>query len=301
MSIGPGEIATASLFCMMLAMGMGLRPDDFQRVLREPRSFLFGVVGQMMLLPLAAFGIAFVLDLSPALAIGLILIAACPGGATSNALCQYARGDVALSISLTAVSSLASFLSVPFLVGLALGAFAEADSGDGSAISLSFVDTALRLSTSTALPILLGMAVLRWRPVAAARVRGPVLGIATAIVLMLVVGLGFALTGSEASRLLVSAGPAVLLLIATMYAIAVAGGRALCVSPVVQRTVAIEFAIQNFNLAMVIALSLLNERLYLGTALIYLPAMLLAGGGMILASRPRGAQLESSASSETIG
>ena len=289
MSIGPGDVATASLFCMMLAMGAGLRPDDFLRLLDEPRSVVFGVVGQMLLLPAAAFGIALALGLPATVAIGLILIAACPGGATSNAFSQFARGELALSISLTAVSSMASFLSVPLVLSLAFRTFAEPGAGEGSAISLSFADTVLRLSPSTALPIVLGMALLHWRPALAGRIRGPLLGVATTIVLVLVIGLGFALTGSEASRLLVVAGPAVLLLIATMFAIAFAGGRALRLSPTVKRMIAIELAIQNFNLAMVIALGLLDERLYLGPALVYLPLMLLAGGGVILASRRRDA------------
>lgn len=279
--IGPGDIATASLFLMMVAMGMGLRPADFARVVRLPVAFVLGTVGQIVLLPLVAFGLAYAFGLEAEAAVGLVLLAACPGGATSNAFSQLARGDVALSVSLTAVSGFLSFVTVPLVVGLAIRAFA----GDAKEIELPFGETALRLFTTTALPVSLGMVALRLRPEASARWRRPLLLATTAAVVLLVVGLGAGLTGADALRLFLTLGPGVAALLAW------AGGAALRLPPTQRRTLVIELAIQNFNLALVVALTGLGDRLYLGPSLVYLPFMLVFAG-LVVARASRGRRSE---------
>lgn len=272
---------------MMVAMGMGLRGRDFLRVLQRPTAFLFGTLAQIGLLPLVAFGIAHAFGLEASHAVGLVLIAACPGGATSNAFSQFARGDVALSVSLTAVSGLLSFLTVPLVVGLAIRFFA----GGSEGADLGFVDTAIKLFTTTALPVALGMATLHWRPLLAERLRRPLLIAATFVVVAMVAGLGFALSGDDALRLFRVAGPAIAALMVTMAGIALLGGSALRLEAGQQRTIVIELAIQNFNLALVVALSILGNRLYLGPALIYLPFMLIFAG-IVMAIGHRGRGLE---------
>lgn len=284
MAIGPGDVATASLFLMMLAMGMGLRAEDFLRVFRQPVAFAVGGIGQILLLPAVAFALARGLDLPAPQAVGLMLIAACPGGATSNAFSRFARGDVALSVSLTAFSSALSFATVPLVVGLGVRAFAGADAG----LELPFGETALGLFTQTALPIGLGMAGLHRFPRIAGRVRGPLLAVSTAVLLVLVLGLGASLGGSDALRLLRTSGPAVALLIACMLGVAGVAGTRLGLAPAQRRTIAIELAVQNFNLALVVALGILDEPLYLGPALVYLPVMLLFAGGLAAAVSWRG-------------
>lgn len=285
--IGPGDIATASLFLMMVAMGMGLRPADFARVVRLPVAFVLGTVGQIVLLPLVAFGLAYAFGLEAEAAVGLVLLAACPGGATSNAFSQLARGDVALSVSLTAVSGFLSFVTVPLVVGLAIRAFA----GDAKEIKLPFGETALRLFTTTALPVSLGMVALRLRPEASARWRRPLLLATTAAVVLLVVGLGAGLTGADALRLFLTLGPGVAALLAAMAVLAWAGGAALRLPPTQRRTLVIELAIQNFNLALVVALTGLGDRLYLGPSLVYLPFMLVFAG-LVVARASRGRRSE---------
>ena len=113
-------IPTLTLFAMMLALGMTLRPADFARAASMPGVVAVGLLAQLVLQPLFAFGLARGLELSPTLAIGLVLIAACPGGVVSNALVQLARGDVAVSVVLTGLSSLVSFVSLPAAVALAM-------------------------------------------------------------------------------------------------------------------------------------------------------------------------------------
>ena len=110
------KIAPIVLAIIMLGLGLGLTIKDFTRVLKYPKDFFVGFICQLILLPIVAFCIAIALNLPAPIAIGLMIIAAAPGGVTSNVLTKFANGDVALSITLTAVVSLLSILSIPFIV-----------------------------------------------------------------------------------------------------------------------------------------------------------------------------------------
>ena len=280
-------IPTLTLFAMMLAMGMTLRLDDFRRIAMHPGPIGFGLLGQLVLLPLAAFAIAALLALPQTYAIGLVLIAACPGGVTSNVLAHYARGDTALSISLTAFSSLVAFATVPLIVTLGIRAFG----GASGAIELSAAEMAWTLLLTTALPVFLGMAALRYRPHLAARLQRPLLLGSTGVLLLLVAGLGVSLWSSEENiaSLFGRTLPAVALLIGVMTGFGMLGARALGLDAAQGRTIAIELGIQNFNLAMVVAVTVLDEPRYVGPALIYLPVMFVFAFGLIAAGRGRSA------------
>ena len=108
------NIAPIALALIMLGLGMGLTINDFKRVITNPKDFTVGIICQLILLPIIAYIIVLILRLPIELALGLMIIAAAPGGVTSNILTKFAKGDVALSISLTAVGSLISIISVPF-------------------------------------------------------------------------------------------------------------------------------------------------------------------------------------------
>ena len=110
------KIAPIVLAIIMLGLGLGLSFKDFTRILKYPKDFFVGFICQLILLPIVAFCVAISLNLPTPIAIGLMIIAAAPGGVTSNVLTKFANGDVALSITLTAVVSLLSILSVPFIV-----------------------------------------------------------------------------------------------------------------------------------------------------------------------------------------
>ena len=105
-----------ALAFIMFALGLGLTGNDFLRVIRQPRDFFVGAFSQIILLPIIAFILVKLWPISPELAIGVMIIAAAPGGVTSNILTSFARGDVALSISLTAIISLLSVITVPFII-----------------------------------------------------------------------------------------------------------------------------------------------------------------------------------------
>ena len=110
------KIAPICLALIMLGLGLGLSLKDFTRILRVPKDFFIGFFSQLVILPIVALGVALILNLSAPLAVGLMIIAAAPGGVTSNVLTKFANGDVALSISLTAVVSLIIIISVPFVI-----------------------------------------------------------------------------------------------------------------------------------------------------------------------------------------
>ena len=110
------KIAPIALALIMLTLGLGLTTSDFTRVIRRPKDFLIGLICQVILLPIIAFVLIKIFNVQAALALGVMIIAAAPGGVTSNILTKFANGDVALSVSLTAIISLLSILTVPFIV-----------------------------------------------------------------------------------------------------------------------------------------------------------------------------------------
>lgn len=145
-----------ALAFIMFALGLGLTLDDFARVARQPKDFLVGALAQIVLLPVVGFALVSLWDLPPELAIGVMIIAAAPGGVTSNILTAFARGDVALSISLTAVVSLLSVVTIPLVV-----LFAHAQLLGGEAADVSVTSTAMSVFVIVTVPALIGLAVRR--------------------------------------------------------------------------------------------------------------------------------------------
>ena len=146
------KIAPIVLAIIMLGLGLGLSVKDFTRVARNPKDFFVGFVCQLILLPIVAFCIAIVLNLPAPLAVGLMIIAAAPGGVTSNVLTKFANGDVALSITLTAVVSLLSILSVPLIVITSADLLGVTISSD-----ISMVGIALKMALVITVPVIIGM------------------------------------------------------------------------------------------------------------------------------------------------
>lgn len=141
-----------SLAFIMFSLGIGLELDDFRRVAARKRAFFVGLFCQVGLLPITAYIIAISFGLSGEIAAGFMLLGFCPGGVTSNVVSRFAKGDVALSVSLTAVVSLLSILTVPILVAWAVTHFMGADAPDISVSAL-----AIAMFLITALPVALGM------------------------------------------------------------------------------------------------------------------------------------------------
>ena len=146
------KIAPICLVLIMLGLGLGLSVKDFTRILRVPKDFFVGFFSQLVILPIVALSVALILDLPAPIAVGLMIIAAAPGGVTSNVLTKFANGDVALSISLTAVVSLISIISVPFIV------ITSADIlGITISNNISMTGIALKMALVVTVPVIIGM------------------------------------------------------------------------------------------------------------------------------------------------
>ena len=158
MGIVTDVILPIALAFIMFALGLGLTFNDFARVVTKPRDFIVGALSQIVLLPVVAFLLVSVWPLTPELAIGVMIIAAAPGGVTSNILTSFARGDVALSISLTAMISLLSVITIPLIVVLSYTLLID---GDGGA-DVSVAGTALSVFVIVTVPVLLGLVVRRF-------------------------------------------------------------------------------------------------------------------------------------------
>ena len=147
------NIAPFALALIMLGLGLGLTIQDFKRVVTTPKDFLVGIICQLILLPIIAYIIVLILRLPIEIALGLMIIAAAPGGVTSNVLTKFANGDVALSISLTAVGSLISIISVPFII------FTSADLLGVTQMSkeITMTGIALKMALVVTIPVIIGM------------------------------------------------------------------------------------------------------------------------------------------------
>lgn len=175
-------VLIAALFIIMFGMGLTLTVNDFKRVAKSPKAVTVGLINQIILLPLIGFVLAFAFKADTTLAVGLIIIAACPGGATSNLITHLAKGDTALSVSLTAISSIITIFTIPLLVALALKTFMGVD----ESVSINVPRIFAQLLVIIVIPVSLGMWVRAKRESFANRMERPV-KIASALVLALVI------------------------------------------------------------------------------------------------------------------
>ena len=171
-----------ALGVVMLGLGLGLTLDDFKRVIVYPRAVLVGLFCQTVILPFACFFIARAFNLSPELAVGLMLLAASPGGATANLFSHLARGDVALNITLTAVNSLLSLATLPLIVNLSLAQFM----GEGRAVPMQF-SKVVQVFVIVLVPVAIGMVIRRFKKSLAEQLDRPV-RLLSAVCLLLVIG-----------------------------------------------------------------------------------------------------------------
>lgn len=242
-------ITFAQLALAMFAMGATLHVEDFRTVVRLPRSFLTGLGAQLVLVPLVAYVLLRVVDLDPGVAIGLAIIAAVPGGTLSNVFTYAGKGDVALSIALTAVTSLVCVVSVPFVLELLVGADVP------PTFSLPRGRIALEIVLTLLVPLAIGMALLRWSPERAERLSRVALGITTVLIGVIVIG------SATAGRLDAEAMGLANLAVVAGFAVLFAG-IAFVASAATRRprpdvtAIAIETTVRNTNLGLLVRTSL---------------------------------------------
>ena len=274
------NLPNIAIFSLMFSIGMGLSAKDFLYVIRKPKAALIGLSGQIILLPLIGALIAIVFRLDPHIAVGLMIIAACPGGATSNGFSVLVKGDLALSISLTAMSSLLAFLTLPMIINLSLSFF---EYGDG-VVKLSFVDTAIQLFFTTALPVLFGMACRHYMPGLTRRINKPIFYFGFICLFYPVISVFKNFAGLIDQSNMLQSTSAILLNV-TMMCVGAGLGALFGLSRSQSRTLSVEIGIQNFALVMVVIIVFLKDLTLITPAIFYLPSMYLAAFALSILSR----------------
>lgn len=196
-----------ALFIIMMGMGLSLVVDDFRRVLRYPKAVAIGLILKLIAIPLVTFGLLAFIPLEPELAVGFILLAACPGGATTNLIVNLAKGDVALSITLTAIASIITVFTIPILVNLGLQEYM----GESRSIHLPFGKTVAQILAITVIPVAIGMVVKNRKPALAQKAEKPV-KIISAVFLVLIIGAALMKESANIGEFFRLAGPVALIL-----------------------------------------------------------------------------------------
>jgi BASS family bile acid:Na+ symporter len=258
------KIAPLSLALIMLALGMGLTVQDFTRVVKQPKDFLVGLVCQLIFLPIIAFALVFILDTPVELAVGLMIIAAAPGGVTSNILTKFANGDVALSISLTAIISLLSIITVPFII------FKSIDLLNASASTneISMTGISIKMFLVVTLPVILGMIIRRFANNFVSSNEKTIQTIS--LILFLIVLFG-AIIQERANILpyMMKAGTITFLLNIIMMLIGFYVAKIFATGIKQRKCISLECGLQNGTLAIFVATQIFNDVTYLIPAAIY--------------------------------
>jgi len=266
----------SSLIIIMLGMGLSLVFDDFKRILLYPKAILVGLTNQLIVLPLIGFGIALAFPLQPEIAIGIMILAACPGGPTSNLISHLAKADVALSVSLTAISSFVTILTIPFIVNFALVHFLD----EGKIIKLDVVQTIIQIFAIIVIPITIGMFIRKYKPNFSAKMAKPV-RIASGIVLFLVIS-GLVIKQKEdLIPYLKQAGIVAILLNVLTMTTGYLSAKLFKLKSKSALSISIESGIQNGTLAITVAVVLLNNADYAIAPAIYSLIMFFTGGAVI--------------------
>ena len=228
-----------SLAYIMFSLGLGLKVSDFGLILSEPKAFAVGLGNQMVVLPIAGLCIASIFDLSGEMAVGLMILACCPGGVTSNILTKLAGGDTALSISYTAVVSVVSVITLPVIVGLSMDHFMGTASPN-----IEIFELGVTMFLLTTVPVMIGMLIRRYSETAAVGIE-PLIGKIAAVLFIIIV---IAAIVSEFDTLMENIGtlgPAVVILNILMLGIGWKSATLLDLENNQATTVSIESGIQN--------------------------------------------------------
>ena len=232
---------------IMFTLGVGLTPADFARVGQRPLAFFIGALNQSILLPLVTFICVLAFGIRAEMAVGFMILAACPGGVTSNVISKLAKGDVALSVSLTAVISLASVVTVPLILSLSMGYFM----GD-AAPEIDITKTAVTMFALTVVPVTLGLGARAMAPAAMTRAEPKLSAVATilfAVIVLAALAANWALFVEN----IVVIGPALLVLLAALTTIGFAVPRLLGRSVTEAKTISVETGVQNSTLGIAVA------------------------------------------------
>ena len=264
MGIITDVVLPLSLAFIMFSLGLALKSSDFTRVIKQPKDFLIGAFSQIIILPLVALIIVILWPLSPELAVGVMLIAAAPGGATSNIITSFAKGDVALSVSLTAIISLLCVITIPIIVLFSLNILMDTS----TAKSISIGDIAIKMFLIVTVPVIIGMLFRKF--LSSISISFEPLAKKISAVLFVLVLLGAIVAEKDnVISYFAQAGLVTLVLNLLMMFIAFYIGKLFASGISQQKTITVECGLQNGTLAIVVATTLFDGGLYLIPAATY--------------------------------
>jgi len=266
------KIAPIALALIMLGLGLGLSIKDFTRVLRNPNDFVVGFICQLILLPVVAYILILILKLPLEIALGLMIIAAAPGGVTSNVLTKFANGDVALSISLTAIMSLLSIISVPFIV------LTSANLLGATSISpdISMTGIALKMALVVTVPVILGM-VIRGFAENFITSKINLINKITGLLFIIVFAAIWTEERNNIFNYLAQAGLAVLILNVVMMTLAYFIAKKFVTGMAQRKCISLECGLQNGTLAVFVATLMFNDVAYMVPTAAYALIMYITG------------------------
>ena len=244
-----------SLAIIMFGMGLGLVTGDFVRLFSFPKAVLVGLCNQLLLLPLIGFAIVVLFDLNPSMAIGVMIISVCPGGPTSNLITQVSRGNIGLSVTLTALASLITVFTIPILLSKAIAYFTG---NTGVIIQLPILETMVQILVITIIPISIGMMIRKQKEAFALSMEKPMRTAST--VLFVIIFLVIIIANKDnLVQAMKEVGLATLLLNLLTMGLGFLTAKLFGIAGNSQITITIESGIQNGTLAFVIATTILNN------------------------------------------
>ena len=241
-----------SLVFIMFTLGLGLTPNDFVNLLRKPKAFFVGIINQMILLPITAFIIVSLMGITKEIAVGMMILASCPGGVTSNMITKLAKGDTALSISYTAVISVLTIITLPIITGFSMGHFMGAEAPPMNLVSLG-----LTMFLITALPVGIGLIVRSKNRTFADSFEITATKISTILFIIIIIGALLSEWNTFINNL-TALGPAIILLMVVMITIGYNSSNWLKMNGPQAVTVAIESGIQNATVGITIGNLIIN-------------------------------------------
>lgn len=269
-------ILAGALFIIMLGMGLSLRVADFKRIVLYPKAICIGLTNQLILLPLVGFLIAVFIPMQPEIAVGIMILAACPGGPTSNLISFMAKGDLALSVSLTALSSIITVFTIPFIVAFSSEYFLDV----GQKVELNILQTIGQIFVIVIIPIAIGMLIRRMKPNFASKMGKPV-RIASGVVLALII-IGLVIKErANFGAYFQQAGIAAFLLNVITMSLGYFSAKLFRLATPSAISISIESGIQNGTLAITIAVIMLQNTSFAIAPAVYSLLMFITGGMMI--------------------
>jgi len=270
------QVIPVCIFLIMMGMGLSLIPNDFKRVIKHPKAVSIGLFNQLICLPLIGFALANIMGLAPEYAVGVMLLVLCPGGTTSNMFSHLAKGDVALSVTMTAVASLITVFTIPVVLNLSLGYFM----GQGNEFQLPIITTMISLMKLTIVPIAIGMLIKHYFSNFADSSQIYVSRFGILFLTLLIIFLTY-IQQDIVIPALIAAGPVSLILNLSTMALGYYSSKWMKLNRAQTTSITIEVGLQNSTLSMFMALTLLANYKMSFTPAIYTLVMLFTAGILV--------------------